>query len=255
MLNKNGDKVNQIRHIRVYSGAKKPLRIKEHRDLNPGKEYKHFYYAENGDNFACVLYQKDVMDKKGEGKVKRDLEIISLKEVADLLSNGLLNEQKEIEISRKDDNGNNQKPYAILKAGLRVIFYDENIEELKQTKTENIEEYIKRINPRIYHIVKFSGVQITFQHHLEARSNDAIAKAYPKDQVYMTDEKGKEIKYGVGGTSGFTKAVSDAMKHNGMNNYQPSPRLLYSKEWLDMAIEGKHFEIKPDGMIEWKISL
>lgn len=253
MLNKNGDKVNQIRHIRVYTGAKNPLSIKEHRDLNPNKDYKHFYYAENGDNFACVLYQKIVADKKGEEKPERELEIISLIEAADLLSGGLLNEKKEIEISRKDAGGINQKPYAILKAGLRVIFYDEKIEELQPAETESRGEYIKRINSRIYNIVKFSGGRITFQHHLEARSNDAIAKAYPKDQVFMIDQKGKEIKYGVGGTSGFTRAASDAMKYNGMNNYEPWPRLLYSKEWLDMAIEGKHFEIKPDGMIEWKM--
>ena len=67
----------------------------------------------------------------------------------------------------------------------------------------------------------------------------------------MQDESGKDVKYGVGGTSGFTRSVSDALKHNGFNSYEPWPRLLYSKEWLNIAIEGKDFEIKPDGEIKW----
>lgn len=261
MLNKNGEQVNKIRHIRVYTGAKEPLEIKKHRDLNPNKNYKHSYYAENGENLACALYQKTIKDKKGNDKVERELEIISLKQAADLLSHGLLNNRNEIEILRKDkdgnvfidEDGNKQHPYAILRPGLKVVFYDDSIQELIQSKNETDTSYLKRISYRLYYVVKFSGGRITFQHHLEARDTDTLANAYPKEQVFMIDEKGKEIKFGVGGTSGFTKTVSDALKLNGLNNYEPWPRLLYSKEWLDMAIEKIHFEIAPDGKIHWKI--
>jgi CRISPR-associated endonuclease Csn1 len=257
----NEEKGIKIRHVRTYKDdVTEPLEIKQHRDLNPNKAYKHYYYAENGENIICAVYQKIISDKKGNNKIERTLEIISLKEAADLLSHGLLDEEKQIEIFQKDrkgnviidENGNKQKPYAILKPGGRVIFYDEDIYELKPSGESEI-EYKKRISFRMYYLTKFSGGQITFQHHLEARDNDALGKAYPKDQVYMIDEKGKEKKYGVGGTSGFTKAISDSIKVNGYNNYEPWPKLLYTKDWLNMAIEGKHFEINSDGTIQWKL--
>ena len=117
---------------------------------------------------------------------------------------------------------------------------------------ETDSEYKKRISFRTYVLIKFSGGQITFQHHLEARSDNDLKKTYQKDFVYMNHENGTELKYGVGGTSGFTKKVSDAQTQNKVNNYEPLPKLLYTVNWLNMTIEGKHFEVMPDSEIKWK---
>jgi hypothetical protein len=180
----------------------------------------------------------------------------------------------DLEIYRKDKNvnpvidekGNKEKPYAILKPGMKVIFYDDCIDELKKRDNEKKDEYRSRISYRTYKIVEFSGNRIQFQHHLEARNDDALKKAYPdykkdKQENYLNangdkiDRKNKLERitiYGVGGTSGFTKKVSDALKHNALNNFEPWPKLLYSVDWLNIAIEGKHFEIMPDSEIKWR---
>ena len=174
-----------------------------------------------------------------------------------MLSLEQIDKNREVELYKKDkkrkevldENGFRIKPYALLKAGMKVIFYDETIDDLKQKSNEKETDYLKRLSYRMYYVVKFSGGRTTFQHHLEARDDKKLKLAYPKNKVFMTDEENKEIKYGVSGTSGFSRPVSDALKVNGFNKYEPFPRLLYSKDSLNMAIEGKHFEIKPDGEI------
>jgi len=87
---------------------------------------------------------------------------------------------------------------------------------------------IKTISNRMYKVLKFSGTRITFEYHLDARSQTDITKEAAKlgDKSYAT---------------GYSK----------VNFENPAPRLLLSKDSLNMAIEGKHFEIKPDGEIIW----
>lgn len=251
---KDGSRAHKIRHIRCFEGSvDDPLAIRTH-TYQSKKEHKNFYWAKNGENIVCTLYQWSVIDKKtGNEKIERKIEIVSLKDAADLLrakeikSIDELNNRLYLELK----NGDKIAPYAILKPGMKVIFYDNDMDELKKVEYENQSEYNKRISFRTYKIVKFTGGRITFQHHLESRDDKELEKAYPEKQVFKVDEKGKEISYGGRSTSGFTEKVSDALKYNGFNNYEPWPKLLYSVNWLNMAIEGKHFEILPDGEIKW----
>jgi len=256
MLDKQGNKVNKIRRVRIVLAVKEPQEIKHQTYISnkPSKilldrKHKNLYYAENGANILCVLYQKTVQDKKGNEKKNREFEIISLMDIARLVQAGEVKNIDDIEIYRSDkktgkvaidETGNKEKPYAILKRGMKVIFYEENIDELYRKDGDKHDDYKKRVSYRTYILVKFSGGQITFKHHLESRNDDKLKKAYPKNE------------YGVGGTSGFTKKVSDALIQNKLNNYEPWPKLLYTANWLNMAIEGKHFEVMPDGEIKWK---
>jgi CRISPR-associated endonuclease Csn1 len=275
LLDKNGKPHgNKIRHIRVWASVSEPLVVKKQTNLSD-KEYKQYYWAANGENIICAYYKNDSVDRSGKIKKNRELEIINLFEAANLKSSGLINVKGEIELYRKDknnqaiidENGNKDKPYSILKAGMKVIFYDDKIEELKKLENETDSEYNKRLNLRTYKVVKFSGKQITFLHHLEARIDTDLKEAYPD---YKQDEKGNYINsdgnviersnkkerislYGVAGTSGFTRKVSDAMTENTYNNFEPWPKLLYTVDWLDFAVEGKDFEIKMDGTIKWEI--
>ncbi len=261
MLNKSGERVHKIRHIRCFANdVTNPIQVRK-QDISTNKVHKNYYWAKNGENILCALYQKTIKDKKGNEKIDRELEIISLMDAAKLVQLGEIKSINELEIYKKDkitkeviidENGNKEKPYAILKPGLKVIFYDENLDELRKNGSENDQDYKKRISYRTYVVVKFSGGQITFKHHLESRNDDELKKAYPKNEIYLTDENGTETKYGVCGTSGFTKKVSDASTQNKLNNYEPWPKLLYTVNWLNMAIEGKHFEVMPDGEIKWK---
>ena len=260
LLNKNGKPHgNKIRHIRVWASVSEPLAIKKQTYLSD-KEYKQNYWAANGENIICAYYKNDTTDKNGKIKKDRELEIVNLFEAAKLKSLGLVNEKGKMELYRKDknneviidDNGNKQTPYVILKTGMKVIFYDEKLEELKKEDNEKNSDYNKRISYRIYKIVKFTGGRLTLQHHLEARNDKELEKAYPENIIFKVDEKGKEVPYGGRGTSGFTEKVSDALKFNNHNNYGPFPKLLYSVNWLDCAVESYDFEIKVDGTIEWK---
>lgn len=249
---------NKIRHIRVWASVSEPLAIKQQTNLSH-KEYKQSYWAANGENFICVYYKNDTVDKNGKIKKNRELEIINLFETAKLKSSGLIDAKGKIELYRKDKNNqtiinqneNKEIPYCILKSGMKVIFYDEKIEELKRQENEKDSEYKNRLGYRIYKVVKFTGGRLTFQHHLEARNDKELEKAYPENIVFKVDEKGKEITYGGRGTSGFTEKVSDSLRYNVYNKCEPWPRLLYSVNWLDFAVEGKDFEMKLDGEIKW----
>jgi len=259
LLDKNGKPHgNRIRHIRVWARVSKPLAIKKQTYLSK-TEYKQNYWAANGENIICAYYKNDTVDKNGKIKKNRELEIINLFDAAKLKNFGLVNENGELQIFRKDKNneviinkeGGKEPPYAILKAGMKVIFYDENIEELKKQNGEKDGDYNKRISYRMYKIIKFAGGRLTFQHHLEARIDKELEKAYPEKQYFKSDPKNKEITFGGRSTDGFAEKVSDALKYNSYNNYEAWPKLRYSVDWLDMAIQGKHFEVKLDGEIKW----
>ncbi|MGC8751621.1 type II CRISPR RNA-guided endonuclease Cas9 [Hydrotalea sp.] len=248
MLNKEGKRVHKIRHIRCFeSSVTNPIQVRK-QDIFSNKEHKNYYWAKNGENILCAFYQKSIKDKKGNEKIDRELEIISLMEVAKFVQSGEIKNLNDLEIYRTDkktgeviidENGNKEKPFAILKPGMKTIFYDNNLEELFKAENETENDYLKRISYRTYILVKFSGGRITFKHHLESRNDDQLKKAYPKN------------KYGVAGTSGITKNVIDALTENELNNFEPWPKLLYTRDWLNMAIEGKHFEMMPDGSIVW----
>jgi len=261
LLDKNGNPHgNKIRHIRVWASVSEPMAIKKQTSLS-NKEYKQSYWAANGENIICAYYKNDTLDKNGKIKKDRELEIVNLFDAAILKKFGLINAKGELYLYRKDknnqviidDKGNNQTPYVILKAGMKVIFYDEKLEELKKQENERDSDYYKRISYRIYKVVKFTGGRLTFQHHLEARNDKELEIAYPENIVFKTDEKNKEVAFGDRGKSGFTEKVSDALKFNRHNNYEPFPKLRYSVNWLDFAVEGYDFIVEMDGKVKWKI--
>lgn len=260
LKDKNGNPHgNKIRHIRVWASVSEPLKIKKQTNLSH-KEYKQHYWAGNGENFICLYYKNDGIDKKGKLKKDRELEIINLFEASELKNSGLINQNGKVIIYRKDknnevvidENNNKQTPYAILKAGTKVIFYDENPSELEKQENESKMEYSHRLSYRMYKVIKFTGGRITFQHHLEARNDKDLEKAYPEKEIFKLDDKGKEVAYGGRGTSGFTEKVSDALKYNSYNKYEPFPKLLYSVNWLDFVVEGEHFSVNIDGTINWE---
>lgn len=273
LLDKNGKPHgNKIRHIRVWARVNEPLAIKKQTNLSD-KEYKQHYWAANGENFICAYYKNDFIDMNGNLIKDRKLEIINLFDVSNLKKFQQLKSNGELLLYRKDNNnqviidgnGNKQTPYVLLKAGMKVIFYNENIDELKKMQNETERDYNKRISYRTYKVVKYAGSQITFSHHLDARNDQELKKAYPdykqNENGEYINENGDIIKrsnkqerisiYGVAGTSGFTRKVSDALTLNTYNNYEPFPRLLYTADWLDFAVEGHDFEIKMDGSIVW----
>ena len=259
LLDKTGNPHgNKIRHIRVWASVSEPLAIKMQTNLSD-KEYKQHYWAANGENTICAYYKNDYIDKNGKPRKDRELEIINLYDIAQLKRHNLIESTGHFQLFRKDknnqiivnNNGEKEAPYAILRAGMKVIFYNDKIEELSRQNSETEKEYTARISFRTYKVVKFTGGRITFQHHLEARNDKELEKAYPEDIVFKVDEKNKNITFGGRGTSGFTELVSDSLQYNSYNSFEPWPRLLYSVNWLNFAVGGKDFELKMDGSVVW----
>lgn len=199
---------------RGYLTPEKALPISKHDFLNLKHEYKHHLYAQNEENNLCLYYEET-----NETKTERAFKIVGLFELSKLkLKNFDAIKKEPFYQTVQIGNGKNRKTISInhvLKVGSKVIFYKEHIEELKGlSKTD--------IFKRLYRIYKYnepapSTVYVYFQNHLEARINDELGNGE------------KEVIF---------------------EKYQP--RIFLSSSKFQCAIEGKHFEIKPDGEINWK---
>ncbi|MDB5086269.1 MAG: hypothetical protein JWR09_263, partial [Mucilaginibacter sp.] len=86
------------------------------------------------------------------------------------------------------------------------------------------------------------------QHHLDSRDEKQHMEEYSENKYFKTDSNGKELTYGKRGKNGFTEKISDYINYN---EGKPWHKLLYTKDWLDFAIEGKDFIVNMDGTIAW----
>jgi CRISPR-associated endonuclease Csn1 len=212
MLSKTGEKVNKIRHIRVFTSDKKPPIIKKQTYQNQkptvfleNREHKQNYYASGGDGYLYLFYEGAV-----KGKIERDYECYSLLEVASL---------NKIKATSLEDIFPKTKTIkkvdiplrAILKSGQKVFFFKNEMDELKDIPQ-------KELMKRLYRILFFEGGdgRIQFKFHAEARQDTKL-------------EKG----------------VSTVDFEN------PQPKLRLSKGNLTFAIENEDFNINPDGTIDW----
>lgn len=215
MLDKSGKKVNKIRRVRCWARSTSLLKIKE-QTYKSEHDYKNYYYADTGDNYAFALY----VAKDGSKKiVSRNLFEISqfedktaIKDIKDLFENTImLTKTKEANL------------YHVFQSGQKVIFYENNREELKD---------LDNLSERLYFVkVLFSSNdgRIKFQHHLDARNDDQLSIDFPKEA------------FGVKGKNGFSKFSTDFIQ----------PRLLLSPNNLNCIIENKDFTITLDGEIKF----
>ncbi len=128
--------------------------------------------------------------------------------------------------SKEVGRGANKKPislYSVLSSGQRVIFYKDEPDELKSLNMEEIGKRLYRIS------VLFDKEigRIKFQYHLEARNDKELQEAFPPET------------FGQSGKNGFSSFDWDFIR----------PRLLLSLGNFNFVVEGKDFEILPDGEI------
>jgi CRISPR-associated endonuclease Csn1 len=216
LVDKNGNPHgNKIRHIRVWASVSEPLAIKKQTHLSD-KEYKQHYWAANGENFAYGLYEND--------QKHRGFKLISLFHVSRLReTSNELKEMFEHEIEIQRPKAKVQLKY-VLTSGLKVIFYKENISEIQELKND-----IGAISNRLYIINGFEkDGRIRLSHHIDSRSDN--------------DLKVLEEIYGKAYWQGFSQ----------VNFENPYPKLKLSKDSLNFAVESYDFEIKMDGVINWK---
>lgn len=176
MFDKKGEKVNKIRHIRVWASVSDPLKIKKHTYLST-KDYKQHYYAANATNSYFALYE----DKE---KIKKDFDFRNLMEVAQSLNVENIKSEKDLFapfISIKKGKIEKQIDLKyILIPGARVVFLKENEagEELTHADIFN----------RLYVYTNFEkDGRLNFKYHLEARSK--IEEKYLESEINWESPK------------------------------------------------------------------
>jgi CRISPR-associated endonuclease Csn1 len=219
---KNGNQINPLRHIRckVKSGGggflNNPASIKPFNAFISKQPHKQYIYAQNGETTICAFYQS----------------IVNKELVREIVPYSILDISKVKDKTNLDDavEKNFEKIikkikylillYATLKINQRVLFYENDMEELKTLS-------VKELSARLYLLVKFEDGRISLKHHLNSMSEEDLKKEMKR--LGLADV----------GASSFSYS-------------NPIPKLRISKSNFNFAIEGKHFEIKTDGSINWK---
>ena len=214
MLDREGKKVNKIRRVSVFQSVE-PMSIKE-QTYKSRNEYKNYYYAKNAENVAFGFYKND----NGETAViSRNLfEISSFNK-----PNAIKSLYEVFESEVKNKKGDFLQLFHVFVPGQRVLFYENNVEELKEVENLSNRLYFVR---RLY---QASRGNIQFQHHLDSRDDKQLLTDFP------------EKDFGKKGINGFSKFTTDFT----------APRLLLSPGNFNFIIEGKDFEMKIDGTIKF----
>lgn len=210
-LNKTGEKVNRIRHIRIFTSDKNPIHLKKQTQISDktpimldSKEHKNQYYTRVGDGYIYLLYQQNT-----NGKTETDYTIINLFDASKINQFTIDNFFNELP-QTKELKKKSLPLRGILRREQKVFFYKSDKEELKDLSKSDL---IKRL----YKIAFFEADgRIVLRYHLEARKDLELGRGEPSVD--------------------FSK---------------PHSKLRLSKGQINMAIENLDFKILPDGEIHW----
>lgn len=210
MLDKKGNRINKIRHIRCYTNLKEPLVVRK--QTYPSRfAYKNVYYANNDENVACALY---------EHENEREFRCFTLYDVANNMRKERIHNLNELFPESLPIKGGKKKRIEeykrifVLIPGQMVILrgHEESVTTLSP----------EEISKRYYKVCKIKkDGRILLQHHLEARDDEALMEAYPEET------------FGKSGKNGFSQ----------INLEDPYPRLLLSRQNHNFWIEGIDFQI------------
>lgn len=215
MLDRKGNKVNKIRHIRCKESSIKydtAIKVQKH-NFQSDKDYKQFTLAKNGENALCLYYQ--------EGK-ERAINILSISQVAELKFKTdeqffAENYYNHIEIGR-GKNKTTIPLYAVLRTGCKVLLYRNSMEELKELLRDNA---YNELSKRMYKIYQFeSDGRMKFRHHLASGVDTELKKNNKEFSYFNVDENQMFLR-------------------------------IRQAQW-NFAIEGVDFEMKLDGSITFK---
>lgn len=126
MLDKNGNRVNRIRHIRCRTTVKHPLLVKR-QTMSSDKDYKNYYYADSGDLYAMCKYE-DVVSGRAEYRA------YNLFEISENRKSGVEDIPKSLETS----NGNILYITQKLITGDMVLLYEKAPYELRDMNKDQL---------------------------------------------------------------------------------------------------------------------
>lgn len=221
LVDYRGKKLRHLRcRVKAARGFMNPdnVTIVKEQVYKSDKDYKNFIYTDSGENYLFGLYKNEFGNQ-----------IIPLNKFDASIQIKHLGNSKENLFKIKEPvkiRGKEASLFHIFETGQKVLFYDNNVEEIKDLeKTE--------LSKRLYFVKTLFGAKtqrITFQHHLEARSNDELQSDFSKEQ------------FGTKGKDGFSKFTTDFI----------APRLLLTPGNFNFIIEGKDFDFNLDGAIHFK---
>ena len=149
MLNKRGEKVNRIRHIRIEVKEKHPLAIKKQTNLS-AKDYKQYYYAGMGDLYVTCEYQN---------QQEREFIVYSLFSIAENRKLGV----EDIPTTIIGKKGIRLTLDRIIKKGDMILIYKNSPEELYGLDTNSLSKRLYMVcNPE-------SDGRLNLCHHLCAK--------------------------------------------------------------------------------------
>jgi CRISPR-associated endonuclease Csn1 len=158
MLDKEGNKINRIRHIRCFATTTNPVSVKA-QTYQSKHEHKQQYWAKVGDLSYMVKYQSE------DGKVTQFIPY-SLYAISQNRKYGLEDIPQSI-LGKKQEHLN--LTYA-LRSGMSVLLYQNHIDELKGMPNNELSK-------RLYTIQGFeSPASVKLVHHLSAKKDSQLGK-------------------------------------------------------------------------------
>jgi CRISPR-associated endonuclease Csn1 len=218
-IDKNGDSISPIRHIRCQVAKAAGFLTKEKtldiRKNASGSKYPHKrdVLAGNAEMTHC-LYYEDGNNRAFKLISRFELSLLKIK-----CDNDFYNQNEYNQILKGAKKTRLPLSY-IIQQGSKVFILDEKVADIDDLKKLNKKEYLKRlfiINN--FNIPAGNTVYIYLINHIDARGKDILQKVEEKN--------------------------IDTTKYQA--------KLALTADKFTCAIEGKHFLVKPDGQIKWLI--
>ena len=158
MLDKDGNKINRIRHIRCFATTTNPVLVKA-QTYQSKHEHKQQYWAKVGDLSYMVKYQSE------DGKVTQFVPY-SLYAISQNRKYGL----EDIPQSILDKKQQHLSLVYALRSGMSVLLYHNHVDELKGMPNNELSK-------RLYTIQGFeSPALVKLVHHLSAKKDSQLGK-------------------------------------------------------------------------------
>jgi CRISPR-associated endonuclease Csn1 len=226
-LYQNLEKQIPIKKVRVVTGEKKLLKVKQHLMTSDREsaDYKRHLYSKNDGNYMAIIYDKTKETKSGKKIHNRFYTIITNQELAKRkaafdkvgkvfdLSDYLPDDECEL--------------FGAIKQGAIVMFYENSPEEIHWGK-----EYSNEQSKRLYKVIGISADnRIRFKRLLDARNEEAL-----KQELIS--------KFGNDYEKTLITGISKYRLHH------PHTFLRLTPNNFNFLIHKVHFTINPDGTVK-----
>lgn len=176
----NKEKGVLIKKVRCYANSvKKPIDIRNHRDVSR-KEYKRQFHVANDGNYCMAIYEGIV-----KGKVKREYELVKSIDAATFYKSSMDRDDYLSIVPEKSGKGYPIKH--ILKIGQHVILYENSAKEINFNNVADVSKRLYKITGLSYLPVGTGYGNVVIRHHQEARiAKDVKTKngAYKNNEEY-----------------------------------------------------------------------